>query len=268
MLVLVAGADDLHPGCSSASEKLALPPQLRYAVGRLSAPTALAAAGTFGRVDFADPLARELTTEHPADSPPVAAPPLSALRRAGVLDDVLFFVDDTDPRHPQLARGLRRGRRFDVVAIADDVEDLQIAYGVDGLYGSDGLAADGALRRIIGPSETDPDPDFSNQEDGDEWAPNAPGERLFETGDFQSTQPAPAGFPHPGTSDAHCPRLRAVAVSLVAKSHDPDPSYRGPDAFGIRTGNSPDEVRAYPTPSSPRYRRRLQTVRVALRNYQ
>jgi hypothetical protein len=269
VFVLVSEGADLHPGCSTTGSENALPPQPPYAVGLLTAPTALAAAGTFGRVDFSNALARELTTEDPRDRASPVGPLLHALRRTGVLDDLLFFVDDSDPRHPVLAQAVRRGSRFDVTGIAEDIEDLQVSYGVDGLYGSDSVLSDGSLGRLVPPTPEDPDPDASTQRDADEWAPNVEGERLFETAELQSVDPPPAGFPHTGDpSDSHCPRVRALKIGLVAKSHDPDPSYRGPDSAGIRSMNSPPQVRVYPTPpSAPRFRRRLLTITVALRNF-
>ncbi len=268
MLVLVAGGDDLHAGCSDPTAKRSHTPQPTYTVGRLAAPTSLSAAGTFGRLDFESPLARAFTTENPRD--PAAPEPsraLTAVRRAGVLDDVLYFIDDSDPWHPALARGLRRGGRFDVVAVADDVEDFQVAYAVDGLYGLDGVSPDGRLERLLAPTLRDPDPDTSTIPGGDEWAPNIEEERAFEPTDFQSAEPPPPGFPHVGAaSDAHCPLLRAIMISLVAKSPDPDPVYRGADSFGVRTMNSPREARLYPSDSA-RFRRRSLTAVVNFRNW-
>ena len=63
---------------------------------------------------------------------------IQKIRRAGVLDDFIFFITtdpDTDPTgiHPFLAQGTRRGNSFDVVRLAEDVEDMQVAYGVDGI---------------------------------------------------------------------------------------------------------------------------------------
>jgi hypothetical protein len=268
MFVLVAGGDDLHAGCSEPAPGRGVPPQPTYTVARLTAPTSLSATGSFGRLDFANPLARAFTTENPRDPAPLGGSPLlPAVRRAGILDDVLYFIDDSEPAHPALARGLRRGDRFDVVALADDVEDLQVAYGVDGLYGLDAVALDGGLGRLIPSGPRDPDPDVSTIRDGDEWAPNAEGERTFEPAEFQSVQPPPPGFPHEGTSsDAHCPTLRAIMISIVAKSPDPDPGYRGADSSGIRTMNSPSATRLYPSPGL-RFRRRTHTARVALRNW-
>jgi hypothetical protein len=252
MFVLAVDGNDLSPACSDPRA-----PQPSYHVGLLTEPTALAASGTLQTVDFSDRLAREISTEDPRDSPPATAdPPLHALRRAGILDDVLFFIDNTDPVHPTLSRALRRGARFDVVALAEDVEDLQVAYGVDGLYGSDAVAPDGVLGRLVAATEGDPDPSVSTQVDGDEWVPNVEGERPFATGDLRS-------------SDAHCPALSAVMIALVAKARDPEPTFRGRGAFGLHAFNSPKETRDYSGTSltAPRYRRRIQTVAVGLRNF-
>lgn len=267
MFVLVADGEDLHVGCSDPAAGRGTPPQPTYSVGRLAAPTSLSAAGTFGLLDFDDPLARAFTTEDPRDTAAEASRSLAAVRRAGVLDDVLYFIDDSDPWHPALSRGIRRGERFDVVAVADDVEDLQVAYAVDGLYGLDAVSPDGGLGRLVAVTPDDPDPDFSTASGGDEWAPNADGERTFEATDFQSVQPPPPGFPHVGApSDAHCPLLRAIRLSVVAKSPDPDPGYRSADSSGIRTMNSPRETRLYASDTA-RFRRRSLTAVVSLRNW-
>jgi type II secretory pathway pseudopilin PulG len=268
MFVLAVDGDDLHPSCSDGSAAFSpRPAQPSYHVGLVTAPTALSAAGTLGTVDFSDRLARELVTEDPRDPPPATPDtPMKALRRAGILDDVLFFINNTDPVHPALARAVRRGERFDVAALAEDVEDLQVAYGVDGLYGSDDVTPDGVLGRLVATTEEDPDSTVSTRTDGDEWAPNVEGERLFTTGDLQSSQPPPPGFPHTGASDAHCPTLSAVMIALVAKARDPDPTFRGRGAFGLHALNSPKETRNYPL-TAPRYRRRIQTATVGLRNF-
>lgn len=244
VFVLAADGDDLFPACSPAA------PQPSYHVGLLAAPAALASSGTIPAVDFSNPLAREITTEDPGDSPPAAPDaPLSSLRRAGILDDVLFFVDNSDPVHPTLARGARRGGRFDVVPLAEDVEDLQVAYGVDGLSASDAVSPDGRLGRLVGVTAGDPDPSTSTQVDGDEWVPNVEGERPFGSRDLRSP-------------DGHCPALSAVMIAVVARARDPEPAFRGRGAFGLHAFNSPR------TPLQPlRYRRRIQTETVDLRNF-
>ena len=258
ILVLAADGDDVHPECSQ--ETSGLPrraAQPSYRVGLLQAPTALAARGTMGVIDFTDPRARELSTEDPRWRAPAAPdPPLPELRRAAVLDDVVFFVDDSDPDHPTLARGVRRGTRFDVVPLAEDVEDLQVAYGVDGLYRSDAVSPDGGIGRLVPSTPEDADASASNRVDGDEWVPNAPGERPFTSDDLRTA--------------AGCPVLSQIRVALVAKARDPDPTFRGRGASGFRVFDSAGEARDYSRTnrSLPRYRRRVQAVTIALRNFE
>ena len=270
VFVIVAANDDLHAGCSDPRPGgVQRSPQATYNVGLLTAPTTLVASNTFGNVDFGNETARQLTTELPSEDVPLAPEPaIAAVRRAGVLDDILYFIDNTDPHHPALARGIRRGERFDVAAVADDVENMQIAYGVDGLYGGDAVAPDDALGRLVPVAGTDSDPNVSTQAGGDEWAPNVAGEAMFVPADFQSQQPPPGTFDHAGVGDCHRPTLLGVMISLVAKSRNPDPTYRAPLGLGLRTMNSPAAPSLYPTPlASPRYRRRIQVVKINLRNY-
>jgi prepilin-type N-terminal cleavage/methylation domain-containing protein len=268
MYVLVAGNDDLHGGCADPTGGASRYAQPTYNVGVLTSPTTLAASSTFGNVNFGDAAAREFMSEDPGEGAPEPSV-IENVRRAGVLDDIVFFIDNTDPLHPALAQGIRRGQRFDVVTIADDVEDMQVAYGVDGLYGSDGIGQDNAVGRVVPVSGTDTDPNVSTQSDGDEWAPNVENENLYAASDFQN-QPQPVSWSHAG-GVAHCPTLHGVMVSLIAKSRDPDPTYRAPGGaalLGIRTMNSPPDTSLYPTGSdSPRYRRRIQTLKINLRNY-
>src|SRR5207244_4158027 len=97
--------------------------------------------------NFADAVAVQFNPETPAEAG-AAARSASDVRRAGILDDLIFFIDNSDPVHPALAQGTRRGTSFDLVTLADDVEDMQIAYGVD-KNGNNGI-------------------------DDDEWSPDAP----------------------------------------------------------------------------------------------
>ena len=262
MYVLVSANDDVHTGCSAVYTA-----QSTYNVGAITAPTNLMGGGhTFGNVDFTDGVAIEYNNENPAD-PGLAARPIGLVARAGILDDLLYFIDNTDPNHPALAQGTRRGGAFDVVTLADDVEDMQIAYGVD-------REPNGAINRVTAVTATDTDVNVSNQKDGDEWAPNVPGEAPWTTIQFQA-DPAPGTFPHPGSPPAvHCPRLHGVMLTLVAKSRDPDPTYNAPVALGYRAMNSPVTVAPYPDtakypglPGQPHFRRRIQTLKINLRNY-
>ena len=269
MLVLVSGNDDIHGGCSVpfGPQQYSQP---TYNVGAITAPTnLLGATPTFGTVNFADGVAVQFNSENPANGA-VDAHVLPSVRRAGILDDWIYFIDNSDPNHPALAQGIRRGSSFDVVTLADDVEDMQIAYGVD-------TNGNSAINRLLPAAGNDTDLNVSNQVDGDEWVPNVPGENTpYTTGQFQSDAAAvAAGFPHAGSAIAHCPRLHGVMVSLVAKSKDPDPTYRAPASVGFRVMNTPvtvappiPDVARYPALSTePHFRRRIQTLKINLRNY-
>ena len=250
MLVLVAFNDDLHPTCaqSMAGQSYSLYPQASYNVGKISAQTRLGSGGSFGNVDFTDRVAKEFNSETPLEKGTDAVG-MKNVRRAGILDDLLFFIDNSDPLHPALAQGIRRGDAFDVVTLADDVEDMQIAYGVD-------LDRNNAINRKSG-SAASFDSNVSPEVDGDEWAPNVAGEAALPATAFRS-------------DPDHCPLLHAVMISLVARSHDPDPTYRAPSARGLLTLNSPT---GSPNPRTgsgtlpATYRRRIQTLKINLRNY-
>ena len=178
---------------------------------------------------------------------------------------MIFFIDNgTDAlhAHPSLAQGIRRGNAFDVVTLADDVEDMQISYGVD----TDGNSQ---INRIAATAASDPDSNVSSAPEGDEWVPNVPGNDNPITHD---------AFPFAATDfydlPNHCPRLHAVMISLVAKSHDPDLNYKAPAALGVRTMNSPvtvapphPDTAQYPGVPNPSFRRRVQTLKINLRNY-
>ena len=80
--------------------------------------------------------------------------------RAGVLDDILFFiatdpVNDPTGLHPFLAQGIRRGDAFEVTRLADDVEDMQVAYGVDA-NGDQAVIAAAAAAAAGRPDDPDP----------------------------------------------------------------------------------------------------------------
>ena len=281
LMVLVASNIDVHSGCSGMPTPQRYPQPL-YNVGVIVGATNLTSSQTFGSVDFSYSSGGfrviEYDTENPIDSATTLgynfpSPIKNPLRSAGILDDYLFFIDNTDPVHPALAQGIRRGANFDVVRIADDVEDMQIAYGVD-------VDGDGRINRFSAPAPPDdPDPNVSTAADDDEWAPNVPGEAVVTPDQFQQDGAA-AGqsppFPHGGPQPAaHCPRLHGVMISLIAKGRDPDPTYRADGSLGFRIMNSPvsinppfPDVAIYPTPPpEPHYRRRIQTLKINLRNY-
>ena len=70
-------------------------------------------------------------------------------------------------------------------------------------------------------------------------------------------------------SEARCPVLTGIRIALVTKARDPDPTFRGRGAFGIHALNSPPETKDYSRTfgAPPRFRRRIQTVTIALRNF-
>ncbi|MEO8430168.1 MAG: PilW family protein [Acidobacteriota bacterium] len=249
-LVVVSFNDDLHPACGIM--------QNSYSVGQLDNPTTLVGTGTFGAaVKYGTALAQSFNGEDPGAAGVVAAG-LKNVRRAGILDDIIYFIDDTDHLHPALAQATRRGDHFDVVRLADDVEDMQIAYGVDA---DDNGSIDRDTASIN--ATTDTDENFSTAANKDEWRPNVPTETVNVATDFFV----------PGTPNAHCPRLQGVMVSLVAKSKDPDPTYRAEGSLGMVVMNTPvtagiPDVAQYPTLSTePHFRRRIQTIKINLRNY-
>lgn len=75
----------------------------------------------------------------------------------------------------------------------------------------------------------------------------------------------PSGPPNPSLAT---PALRSVWLSLLVKASDPDFKYEGPGGRGIQILDS--TARSFSSVSSTGrpYRRRLQSLAVALRNYQ
>lgn len=182
----------------------------------------------------------------------------------GVVDDIVFYVDrgSADPRspltysHPALMEAIRdpSSGGFDVQPVVAEVEDFQVAYGVDGTDGS-------ALDRGVDPAR------ISKTANGDEWIFDAPGESLpmqsapvrvdaFVDGSVSSVPP---------NLQPVRPALRAVLLSLVVKSADPDLKFAGPGAWGFK----PLDSTAVPVSAAVNrpYRRRTQTMAVTLRNY-
>jgi prepilin-type N-terminal cleavage/methylation domain-containing protein len=277
MYVLVSMNSDIHTGCDPQTGPQEYP-QPFYSVGRINGPATLTGAGIIPNIDFNDARAQEFNNENPADAGEPPSPVLKDVHRAGVLDDIIFFVadDPADPLRPYLAQAFRRGDRFDVVRLAEDVEDMQIAYGIETSSPCPAgvtIPAEDGVGRTSAPSIANPDPNYSTVAGDDEWRPNVPTEAAPAILDFQC-DPAPA-FIHAGVS-THCPRLKGVQISLIAKSAGSDPTNRGPQSRGIRMMNSPVTINA-PFPDTaqyatfpggePRYRRRVQTLRVDLRNY-
>jgi prepilin-type N-terminal cleavage/methylation domain-containing protein len=236
MFFLVASGEDQSIGCSTPPAFPRYPLPIYNVALLTSAATRTANTLTFSALNFTNAQAEQLNGPDPAGG---ATTPIriTNLSRGGVLDDIVYFIDDTDPQHPALAQGTRRGDKFDVVPIADDVEDMQIAYGID-------LNGDGV------------DPGISTASGGDEWTPNVNGEAYTDIPSFIQA----------GTT---CPNLHSVMISLLAKSKNPDPNYRAPSATGFRLMNVAPAPTAIPMTAvtNGNYRRRVQTLRIALRNY-
>jgi len=240
MFFLVASGEDQSIGCSTPPSFPRYPLPI-YNVALLDSQATRAGAGptetlTFSSLKFTDARAEQLNGPDPAGG--TQAPVrITNLSRGGVLDDVVYFIDNTDPNHPALAQGTRRGDKFDVVPIAPDVEDMQIAYGVD----PNGDGVDSTISTTAG---------------SDEWTPNVTGEAFADIPSFINV----------GTT---CPALHSVMISLLAKSQNSDPTYRSPSAIGFRMMNVAVNAGGLPVTAmaTGSYRRRVQTLRITLRNY-
>jgi type II secretory pathway pseudopilin PulG len=200
------------------------------------------------------------------------APSLQNPFVCGALDDIVFFVDEgtaavSGDTHPSLAMATYDPStdHYDVQALVDEVEDFQIAYGVDG---ADGSAADGGA---------DPVAVNVTAVNKDEWVGNVAGEVDASLG-----TPA-AALPRTGTVSAFLdttvatsdtapalarPLLRSLWISLVVKSRDPEMKYSGPGARGVVLLDSTAKSLSDPSITGRPYRRRVQSLAVSLRNFQ
>jgi prepilin-type N-terminal cleavage/methylation domain-containing protein len=190
----------------------------------------------------------------------------------GALDDVLIFVsegvqDFTGSRadaHPGLSFALYdpATTRFDFNPLVGDVEDFQVAYGIDGIDGS-------LPDRGISPAAVN-----STGVNQDEWVGNVATE--IETSLPISTsgtahvdgfidRSVSSGPPNPSLAT---PALRSIWLSLIVKSYDPDGQYAGPGAMGIRALDSTAVSFSDSSSTGRPYRRRVQSFAVAMRNYQ
>ncbi|HSE62313.1 MAG TPA: PilW family protein [Thermoanaerobaculia bacterium] len=213
-------------------------------------------------MDPTDEGARKLTA---------AAPTAAAMDKpfsAGVVDEIRFFVDEgpvdvstsTIDTHPSLAEATfdPQSGNWEIQPLIEDVEDFQVAYGVDGI--------DGSVRdKGISPAA------YSATANADEWVGNVPDEvasKLALTGDPQRVEAfidssVPTGPTAPALASA---ALRSVMVGLVVKSVDPDFKYNGPGARGFALLDS--TAASFSATTGRPYRRRLQRFAVSLRNYQ
>jgi hypothetical protein len=199
-------------------------------------------------------------------------PTLEKPYAGGAVDEMRFFVDEgaTDgsssvaDTHPALAQAIfdPSSGNYDIESLVDEVEDFQVAYGVDGVAG---VAPD----RGISPAVVD-----TSAANLDEWVGNVATE-VQSSLVVSATDPKhvdafidtsiASGLPNPKLAT---PALRAVWLSLVVKASDPDMRYDGPGARGIRALDSTAVPFSATSSTGRPYRRRLQSFAVALRNYQ
>ena len=190
----------------------------------------------------------------------------------GVVDEVRFFVDEgptnrtssTGDAHPALAEAILDPStgNWDVQPLVQEVEDFQVAYGVDG--------ADGSVKdRGISPATIN-----TTGANLDEWVGNVTNEistRLPITATDPKRVDAFLDASMPSGPTAPIPAvatLRSVMVSLVVKSADPDFKYNGPGARGMKILDSTARPFSDAASTGRPYRRRLQSFAVSLRNYQ
>ncbi len=192
----------------------------------------------------------------------------------GAIDVVRFFVDEggsdatgsTTDTHPSLVEatldpstGGPGSGRWDVQPLIEEVEDFQIAYGVDG---SDGSTADGG----VSPTVVD-----LTGADGDEWVGNVATEvetRLpIVTADANHSGVdafIDTSVPSGPSPRAAAPALHSIWISLVVKSTSPDFVYDGPGARGIKILDS--AAVSFSAATGRPYRRRPLSLAVSLRN--
>ena len=196
------------------------------------------------------------------DATTTLPPSLTKSISGGAIDVVRFFVDDRGDTHPSLAEAAwdPQAGRWDIQTLIEDVEDFQIAYGVDGVTCPTNPACyDG------GASPMALDASGVNK---DEWVGNVATE-------VETTLPISA--PDAGHSGVDAfidtavasgqpalPALHSVWISLVVKATDPDLVFNGPGARGIRVLDS-TAVSFSATTGRP-YRRRSLSLAVSLRN--
>jgi prepilin-type N-terminal cleavage/methylation domain-containing protein len=236
------------------------------------------AAGTFNRavtpqtftitMDPTNTGAKELN----ATTPPTSTS-LTKSISGGPIDVVRFFVDEggtnatgsTADTHPSLAEAILDPAtggpstgKWNIQTLVEDVEDFQIAYGVDG---ADGTPHDGG----VSPAAVD-----ESAVNKDEWVGNVANE-------VETSLPISAADANhsgvdafidtsvpPATRPEAVPALRSVWISLVVKSTDPDLVYNGPGARGIRILDS--AAVSFSAATGRPYRRRPLSLAVSLRN--
>ncbi len=189
-------------------------------------------------------------------------PSLARSVSGGAVDVVRFFVDDAGDTHPSLAEAVwdPQSGRWDIQTLIEDVEDFQIAYGVDGAPCPTNPACyDGG----VSPETVD-----LGGVNKDEWVGNVATE-------VETTLSISAPDANHSGVDAFIdtavasgrpavPALHSVWISLVVKAADPDLVFNGPGARGIRILDS--TAASFSDTTGRSYRRRSLSLAVSLRN--
>jgi type II secretory pathway pseudopilin PulG len=236
------------------------------------------------------------------------SPGLTTPTRGGVLDDFIYFVDDgtsatatcgtanqtasPGPCHPQLAvaqwgSGTAGGCTVSaedptacatVTPIADDIEDMQIAYGMDframtctgsgsslsctgsgtftapvsdnSLSITDATSFTSIVKTASGSTAPNQDPSEDSSGSGkDEWIGNVATEIAMTTFDYSSDLTL----------------LKSIEIAILAKGTQPDPQYVG---LGSKAWSVMDTgAQTVSAQNLLAYHRRLISVRADLRNY-
>jgi prepilin-type N-terminal cleavage/methylation domain-containing protein len=192
----------------------------------------------------------------------------------GILDDYTVFVhdgaegaeaspsSDSTRQHPYLglARLWTNGTTptYEIQVLAEDVEDFQVAYGIDS-----GATPDGVI------SLTE-----SATANADEWQGNVANETFPQVLDgngaavtnWWSSNPSNPAYFHVDSffnTTTGVSLLKLLKLAIVAKPVNADSKYTGPGALGISVMDST----ATPVSTTDRYRRRVLDFVVDLRNY-
>ncbi|MGH9443314.1 MAG: hypothetical protein ACRD16_13690, partial [Thermoanaerobaculia bacterium] len=219
---------------------------------------------------------------------------LTSPSRGGILDDRVYFIDDgttapaaacgpgnatvsPGPCHPVFSvadwtTGDTTAAPFSTAAvtpITDDIEDLQAAYGVDfynvvnntGTFaapvsdGSISLLTQATFNSIVSGATTDSDPaEDATTKAKDEWLGNVTGE-LGAAGTYSTFN-----------ETADLTNLKQIEIAIVAKGQEPDPKYKGIGKAGWKIMDS--SAKSVTADNGFNYHRRVQTVRIDLRNFQ
>jgi Tfp pilus assembly protein PilV len=204
---------------------------------------------------------------------PSSATSLDKPFTCGVADQIRFFVDEgpvnesnsTLDTHPSLAEALfdPLSGNWEIQPLIENVEDFQVAYGVDGINGSP--RDQGISPAAFDSSGTNLDEWVGNVANVDEVTATLPttGNPARVDAFIDSSVPSGPSAPVPVVA-----ALRSVMVGLVVKSNDPDFVYDGPGARGFTLLDSTALSFSDPASTGRPYRRRLQRFAVSLRNYQ